>query len=135
RPPNESLLLLQAFAAVIAVSGLILATTVAERVRLARALRDKEAREQSLLASIIESSDDAIVSKALDGTITSWNAAAERLFGYRAEEIVGQSILLLIPPERQHEEPRILERIRRGHRIDHYETVRRRKDGTLFDIS
>lgn len=87
------------------------------------------------LAAIIESSDDAIVSKDLNGIITSWNAAAERLFGYKAEEIVGQSILLLIPPERQHEEPRILERIRRGDRIDHYETVRRRKDGSLFDIS
>jgi two-component system CheB/CheR fusion protein len=87
------------------------------------------------LAAIIESSDDAIVSKDLNGTIMSWNAAAERLFGYKAEEIVGQSILRLIPPERQHEEPRILERIRRGDRIDHYETVRQRKDGTLFDIS
>jgi PAS domain S-box-containing protein len=87
------------------------------------------------LAAIIESSDDAIVSKDLNGIITSWNAAAERLFGYKPEEIVGQSILLLIPPERQHEEPRILDRIRRGERIDHYETVRRRKDGTLFDIS
>lgn len=87
------------------------------------------------LAAIIESSDDAIVSKDLNGIITSWNAAAERLFGYKPEEIIGQSILLLIPPERRHEEPRILDRIRRGDRIDHYETVRRRKDGTLFDIS
>jgi two-component system CheB/CheR fusion protein len=87
------------------------------------------------LAAIIESSDDAIISKNLDGIITSWNAGAERLFGYKTDEIVGQSILLLIPPERQDEEPRILERIRRGERIDHYETVRRRKDGTLLDIS
>jgi PAS domain S-box-containing protein len=87
------------------------------------------------LAAIIESSDDAIISKDLNGIITSWNAAAERLFGYTAEEIVGQSILTLIPPDRQHEEPGILERIRRGQRIDHYETVRRRKDGSLFDIS
>lgn len=87
------------------------------------------------LAAIIESSDDAIVSKDLNGIITSWNASAERLFGYKPEEIVGKSILTLIPPERQHEEPRIIERIRKGERIDHYETVRRRKDGTLFDIS
>src|SRR2546421_10516123 len=87
------------------------------------------------LAAIIQSSDDAIISKDLNGTITSWNAAAERLFGYKPEEIVGQSILTLIPAERRHEEPRILERIRRGERIDHYETVRRRKDGTLLDIS
>jgi two-component system CheB/CheR fusion protein len=95
--------------------------------------RGEEARRR--LAAIIESSDDAIVSKDLNGIITSWNAAAERLFGYKPEEIVGQSIMMLIPPERHHEEPRILERIRSGDRIDHYETVRRRKDGTLFDIS
>jgi two-component system CheB/CheR fusion protein len=87
------------------------------------------------LAAIIESSDDAIVTKDLNGTITSWNAAAERLFGYKPDEIVGQSILTLIPTDRHHEEPGIIERVRRGQRIDHYETVRRRKDGTLFDIS
>jgi two-component system, chemotaxis family, CheB/CheR fusion protein len=87
------------------------------------------------LAAIIESSDDAIITKDLNGTITSWNASAERLFGYKPNEIVGQSILTLIPPDRQHEEPGIIQRIRRGERIDHYETVRRRKDGTLFDIS
>ena len=87
------------------------------------------------LAAIIESSDDAIISKDLNGVITSWNVAAERLFGYKADEIIGQNILTLIPPDRQHEEPRILGRIRRGERIDHYETVRRRKDGTLLDIS
>ena len=87
------------------------------------------------LAAIIESSDDAIITKDLNGTITSWNAAAERLFGYKPDEIVGRSILTLIPPDRQHEEPDIIERIRRGERIDHYETVRRRKDGSQFDIS
>jgi two-component system CheB/CheR fusion protein len=87
------------------------------------------------LAAIIESSDDAIISKDLNGEITSWNAAAERLFGYKPNEIVGKSILTLIPPDRQHEEPGIIARIRRGERIDHYETVRRRKDGTLIDIS
>ncbi|HVF70688.1 MAG TPA: PAS domain S-box protein [Chthoniobacterales bacterium] len=87
------------------------------------------------LAAIIESSDDAIVTKDLNGIITSWNAAAERLFGYKPEEIIGKSILTLIPPDRQHEEPKIIERIRSGDRIDHYETVRQRKDGRLFDIS
>jgi two-component system CheB/CheR fusion protein len=87
------------------------------------------------LAAIIESSDDAIVSKDLNGIIISWNASAQRLFGYLSEEIVGKSILTLIPPDRQHEEPDILARVRRGERIDHYETVRRKKDGTLFDIS
>ena len=95
--------------------------------------RGAEASER--LAAIIESSDDAIVSKDLNGIITSWNAGAQQLFGYSADEIVGKSILTLIPPERQHEEPGILARIRRGERIDHYETVRRKKDGTLFDIS
>ncbi|HKP93505.1 MAG TPA: PAS domain S-box protein [Chthoniobacterales bacterium] len=87
------------------------------------------------LAAIIESSDDAIITKDLNGIITSWNASAERLFGYKPEEIIGKPILTLIPPDRQHEEPRILERIRRGERIDHYETVRQRKNGELFDIS
>ena len=95
--------------------------------------RGEEASQR--LAAIVESSDDAIVSKDLDGRITSWNEAAERLFGYKPEEVIGQPITKLIPPDRHDEEPRILERIRRGERIDHYETVRRRKDGTLFDVS
>ncbi|HEY2139623.1 MAG TPA: PAS domain S-box protein [Chthoniobacterales bacterium] len=96
-------------------------------------IRGEEASRR--LAAIIESSDDAIISKDLNGQIMSWNVAAERLFGYKPEEIIGKSILTLIPPDRQHEEPIILNRIRRGERIDHYETVRRRKDGTLLDIS
>ncbi|MFN2509180.1 MAG: PAS domain S-box protein, partial [Chthoniobacterales bacterium] len=87
------------------------------------------------LAAIVTSSDDAIVSKDLDGRITSWNEAAERLFGYRAEEIIGQSVTVLMAPDRYDEEARILARIRRGEGLEHYETVRRRKDGTLFDIS
>jgi PAS domain S-box-containing protein len=87
------------------------------------------------LASIVESSDDAIVSKDLDGIITSWNRGAERLFGYRAEEVIGQLVTILIPPDRLDEEPEILNRIRRGERVDHYDTVRRRKDGVLIDIS
>lgn len=87
------------------------------------------------LAAIIESSDDAIITKDLNGVITSWNASAQRLFGYTPEEAIGNPITLLIPADRLHEEPRILGRIRRGERIDHYETVRRRKDGTLLDIS
>jgi PAS domain S-box-containing protein len=87
------------------------------------------------LAAIVESSDDAIVSKSLDGIIATWNRGAERLFGYTAEEAIGQPIAMLIPPDRQHEEPEILARIRSGERVEHYETVRRRKDGTLIDIS
>jgi PAS domain S-box-containing protein len=87
------------------------------------------------LASIIESSDDAIVSKGLDGIITSWNGGAERIFGYLAEEIIGKSIMLLIPPDHQKEEEAIMERIRRGQRVEHYQTVRQRKHGGLIDIS
>lgn len=87
------------------------------------------------LAAIVESSDDAIVSKSLDGIVTSWNAAAERLFGYTAEEMIGQPILRLLPEDRQDEERMILERLRRGERVDHFETVRRAKDGRLLDVS
>ncbi|MFZ0709298.1 MAG: PAS domain S-box protein [Terrimicrobiaceae bacterium] len=87
------------------------------------------------LAAIVESSEDAIVSKDLNGIVTSWNSGANRLFGYEAEEIIGKSITLLIPPERLCEEEGILARIRRGERIEHYETIRRRKDGKLIDIS
>jgi PAS domain S-box-containing protein len=86
-------------------------------------------------AAIVESSEDAILSKDLDGVITSWNHGAERLFGYAPDEVVGRSVTILIPRDRENEEPMILERIRRGERIEHYETVRRRKDGSLIDIS
>ena len=87
------------------------------------------------LAAIVESSDDAIVSKNLDGIITSWNSGAERVFGYSAQEAVGQSIMMLIPRERSDEETTILSRIRSGERIDHFETVRQRKDGELIVVS
>jgi PAS domain S-box-containing protein len=83
----------------------------------------------------VNSSDDAILSKDLDGVITSWNAGAERIFGYTTEEAIGKPVTMLMPPERYNEEPDILARIRRGLRIDHYQTVRRRKDGSLLDIS
>src|SRR2546426_121136 len=87
------------------------------------------------LTAIIESSDDAIISKDLNGIITSWNPAAERMFGYTAAEAVGKSIRLIIPAERQHEEDKVLTWLRRGERIDHFDTVRRRKDGTSIEIS
>jgi PAS domain S-box-containing protein len=96
--------------------------------------KDTEEASQRL-ASIVESSDDAIVSKNLDGIITSWNIGAERLFGYLAEEVIGQSITIIIPPDYLKEEKSIIERIRRGQRIEHFETVRRRKHGSLIDIS
>ena len=87
------------------------------------------------LAAIVESSDDAIVSKDLNGIVQTWNRAAERMLGYTAEEMIGRSIRCIIPPDRQNEEDEVLARIRRGDAIEHYETVRMRKDGTLIDIS
>ena len=93
------------------------------------------ARATRLLAAIVDSSDDAIISKTVDGVITSWNKGAERIFGYLAEEAVGQHITLIIPEGRREEETDIIQRLRRGERIEHYETVRVRKDGTRVDIS
>jgi PAS domain S-box-containing protein len=87
------------------------------------------------LSAIVQSSDDAIVSKDLDGIITSWNQGAEKIFGYTSDDTVGKPITILIPTDRANEETVILERVRRGDRIEHYETVRRRKDGSLVDIS
>jgi PAS domain S-box-containing protein len=98
--------------------------------------RKRTERAAHLLSAIVDSSDDAVVSKDLGGIVTSWNTSAERIFGYTAEEAVGQPIAtLIIPPDRQDEEPKILARLRKGERVDHFETVRRRKDGTLLDIS
>jgi len=87
------------------------------------------------LAAIVESSDDAIVSKDLNGTVISWNAAAERIFGYSSEEMVGKSIRTIIPADRQAEEDDVLARMRRGERVEHFDTVRQRKDGSFVDIS
>ena len=90
---------------------------------------------QELLAAIVASSDDAIISKTLDGIIMSWNTGAERLFGYTASEAIGKPIRIIIPNDRQDEETMILGRLRRGERIDHFQTVRITKDGRLVDIS
>jgi PAS domain S-box-containing protein len=95
--------------------------------------RDEEARAR--LAAIVESSDDAIIGKTLDGTIRTWNSGAERIFGFRSEEAVGQPITLIIPTDRLSEEREILARLARGERIEHYETVRKAKDGREIDIS
>jgi PAS domain S-box-containing protein len=109
-------------------------TGMAKVIRdISNRLRAEEARGR--LAAIIDSSDDAIVSKTLDGIVTSWNRAAERLFGYTAAEAIGKSILLIVPADRRGEEDEVLRRIRAGLSVDHFETVRRRKDGTLIEIS
>jgi len=91
--------------------------------------------EAALARAILETSDDAIVSKDLNGIVTSWNRAAEQMFGYTAEEMIGASIRTIIPADRQQEEDEVLARIRRGDRVNHFETVRQRKDGTFVPIS
>jgi PAS domain S-box-containing protein len=119
-----------AHAAIAIDNARLLQATQMEVVQRRRA--EKEAMH---FASIIETSDDAIISKSLDGIIESWNSGAERLFGYSAREAIGQPVTILIPQDRIDEEPGIIDRIRRGERIDHYETVRQRKDGSRVDIS
>lgn len=112
-------------------SHLAMAQIRQEATELDRKLR----LETQLLASIVSSSDDAIVSKSLDGIITSWNHSAERLFGYSPEEAIGKHITLVVPEDRLDEEKDILSRLARGERVDHFHTVRRRKDGTLVDVA
>jgi PAS domain S-box-containing protein len=124
---NESLLLLQGFLGTMAVMSLLIGAVVAERRRDHATL--------ARLASIVESSDDAIISKTLEGVITSWNGGAERLYGYSAAEAVGRPIALIIPPDRPNEMLRILQRLERGEHIESYETVRMRKDGTRLEVS
>jgi PAS domain S-box-containing protein len=107
-------------------------------MRIERALLDVEARAartEALLAAIVSCSDDAVISKSLDGRITSWNEGASRLFGYSLEEALGQPVLMIVPPELHEEESRILARLARGERIDHFETVRVAKDGRRIDVS
>ncbi len=105
-----------------------------DRVLAERASREAEAAA-ARLAAIVQSSDDAIISKDLNGIITSWNAGAQRLFGYEPDEAIGRPVTMLIPDDRLEEENDIIARIRRGERTDHFETKRRRKDGSIFDIS
>jgi PAS domain S-box-containing protein len=106
-------------------------------IESAEAMRLRDASELSRrhLAAIVESSDDAIISKDLKGVIQSWNAGAQRIFGYSADEMIGQNITRLMPPDRLNEETTIIERICRGERVDHFETMRRRKDGSLINVS
>ena len=107
------------------------------RVSAIRDVSDRKRAEEarSRLAAIVESSDDAIIGKTLEGTITSWNSGAQSIYGYSAEEVLGRSINILAPPDLSEEIPAILERIRRGERVDHYETARVRKDGTRIYVS
>jgi PAS domain S-box-containing protein len=108
---------------------------IKESAERAEALEFTLWNEAAHYRAMVESSSDAILSKTLDGIILSWNRGAELLFGYTAEEMVGQSVTMLLPEDRHDEEPEILRRIRNGERVTHYETVRRRKDGSLVDIS
>ena len=102
-------------------------------------LRRRQAPRKDLgqhwLAAIVESNEDAIIGTDRDGVIMSWNEGAAQVFGYAVEDVIGKSVTMLIPPERHDEEPFILERIRRGEKVEHYETVRQRKDGSLIEIS
>src|SRR6516225_6640991 len=97
--------------------------------------QSKAEEDRARLAAIVESSEDAIISKSLEGIVTSWNKGARRLFGYSAEEMLGQPVSRIIPVERSEEEAQILARLRRGERVDYYETVRRHKDGRMVDVS
>jgi PAS domain S-box-containing protein len=130
------------------LARLLLDPSEAENVKAGEALRHtltelqdtkaslRESKQQSRWHdAIVRSSDDAIISTDLDGIIRSWNKGAEPIFGYMAEEVIGKPTIILVPPERHHEEDLILGRIRCGERVDHYETIRRRKDGSLLDIS
>jgi PAS domain S-box-containing protein len=124
---NESILLLQMFMGTTTVMTLAFAAVVLERKRA------EETRAR--LAAIVESSDDAIIGKTMEGTVISWNRGAERLFGYLAEEVIGKPVTVVIPPDRFHEESQIIERLRQGERLDQFETVRWRKDGQKIYVS
>jgi PAS domain S-box-containing protein len=118
------------------VESILAARQRAERELLAtKDALERKTEELSRLAAAIEFSDDAIITKTLEGVIVTWNAGAERMFGYSPEEAMGRPVTLLIPEDHSDEEPAILARLRRGERIEHYETVRQRKDGTLLNIS
>lgn len=111
--------------------------TIIGASKIARDISERKQAQRGswLLAAVVDSSDDAIISKALDGVITSWNKGAERIFGYTEDEAVGKPIALIVPPDRQEEEVRIMDRLREGKRVEHFETVRRRKDGSMVDVS
>ena len=127
------------------VLAILLIDNVGLQAKLARLLgtlrreaaseRSLRTERESLFSAVVESSNDAIITKSLDGTITGWNRAAERLFGFTAAEAIGKSIDLIVPPDRRDEVRNILERVSRGEPIEHYETMRVRKDGRTVDVS
>ena len=131
---NESLTVLQLFIATNAITFLFLASVVEER-RLAQEAQARTDKVLRHLASIVENTDDVVIGRDLDGLVTSWNAAAEKLYGFKAEEMVGRPLSIMIPADRANEEPDILARLRQGERIDHYETIRKAKDGRLIEVS
>jgi PAS domain S-box-containing protein len=138
--PFTNAVLLDVFFTVLSVSGMTLAAVIAEREQAERerehSLREQAAMEARLrLASIVESSNDAIIGNDIDGIINDWNKGAERLYGYTAQEMIGKPISLLVPQDRLHESAKIMETVRRGEAVKDYETVRLRKDGTPIEIS
>jgi PAS domain S-box-containing protein len=138
--PLTNALLLQAFFGVLSLSGLTLAAVITEREDLESArqelVREQVLREARLqLAAVVECSSDAIISTDMDGTIAHWNHGAEQLYGYSSEEVIGKSIALLMPPERSDDFDEIMQKLRTGGRVEHYETIRQGKDGTRFDVS
>jgi PAS domain S-box-containing protein len=138
--PLTNALLLQAFFGVLSLSGLTLAAVITEREDLETA-RQQLIREQVLgearlqLAAVVECSSDAIISTDMDGAITHWNQGAEHLYGYLSEEVIGKSIALLMPPERSDDFNEIMQKLRNGGRVEHYETIRQGKDGTRVEVS
>jgi PAS domain S-box-containing protein len=131
RDGSEKLVLLSASPITNSEGNIVAAATILRDI----SERNNQEEKQAILAAIVNSSDDAIISKTLDGIITSWNASATRLFGFTEEEAVGKHISLIIPKDRMDEEARIIESLRRGEKIDHFETIRESKDGTLRNIS
>ena len=121
-------------AALLVENGKLYARLVEAHEQTRRLSLEREAQQQRRVAAIVNSSDDAMIGHDLDGVITSWNPAAERMYGYRPDEAIGRPITLIVPPEHEHEEERVLSRLRRGEHIDHFETVRRTKDRRLIDV-
>jgi PAS domain S-box-containing protein len=138
--PLTNALLLQAFFGVLSLSGLTLAAVITEREDIERArqelIRDHVLREARLrLAAVVESSSDAIIAYDMDGTITHWNHGAEDLYGYSSGEVIGESIARLMPTERSEDFPEIMQKVRSGGRVEQYETIRQKKDGSRVEVS